>query len=324
MITAGTTTIRSLFPSRRPIDRPSRRSSTITPSTTSGCWPRSRSTRSPTTSSATAAVPGRLRGRACARAGDRDGHLGVGLLRLRQELVHQVSRLRPRPDAAYRRAAVPRPAARAHQRARAGDRSCARLAHTAADGGDHAGSRAGAVGGRRRPAQSSTSSTGRCCSGLGYSKEKKLAQLELRLERDGRLEEFKRPIRAVRGRWEDDPQRPAVGVARADKIVPAVLSRGFPTAGAFRRLRFSLAGDVRDLARRDARPHSAEDGHEQRALPDRRGGPIRGPPRRADPQSGRTGAQHQGAGQGRVWIVATGQQTLSEIVEKAAASIRPS
>src|SRR5947209_8067575 len=57
----------------------------------------------------------------------------------------------------------------------------------------------------------------------GYSKEKKLAELERRLDEMGRLDDFRAAYRRHfpdDGPWEDVHNDPLIGVARADAVVP--------------------------------------------------------------------------------------------------------
>lgn len=83
----------------------------------------------------------------------------------------------------------------------------------------------------------------------GFSKEKKTAQLEFTLVRQGNYEDFKRRYRErYKGEWEEIHNDPLIGVARAAEIVPQVLPGDFPTAESFRSLRFEEARDLRDLA----------------------------------------------------------------------------
>src|SRR5260370_35034824 len=64
---------------------------------------------------------------------------------------------------------------------------------------------------------------------VGYSKEEKLAHLELRLDREGSLDAFRQAYKAQFGTdWEADHNHPLLGVGRADQIVPQVLPREFP------------------------------------------------------------------------------------------------
>ena len=91
-------TVRTLFPNTRPIDRPIEKViDYYVDRRQRGCARKSRSTRSPTMSRATSAGFSSASGTASARAGHRDRHLGLGLLWLRQELVHEVPRLCSRP-----------------------------------------------------------------------------------------------------------------------------------------------------------------------------------------------------------------------------------
>jgi hypothetical protein len=83
----------------------------------------------------------------------------------------------------------------------------------------------------------------------GYSRDKKLAQLELTLHRRGKLDEFLHLYRErFNEEWYDIHNDPLVGNARAAQIVTTVLPKDFPTAESFSRLKFDLADNLRDRA----------------------------------------------------------------------------
>jgi len=86
---------------------------------------------------------------------------------------------------------------------------------------------------------------------VGYSREEKLAVLELRLEQDGRLDAFRQAYaeKFQGSTWDDVHNDPLRGVARADQLLPLFYPQDYPEPGIFRSLRFSLAIDVRDQAR---------------------------------------------------------------------------
>ena len=153
----------------------------------------------------------------------------------------------------------------------------------------------------------------------GFSKEKKLAQLEFTLERRGKLDEFHQKYQErYKDKWEAIHNDPLLGVARAAEIVPQVLPEDFLTPESFHSLRFEearnirdLAGEIIDLCRRRTKRDSILfliDGAGQYVAP--RGELILNLDGLA--------RNLKELGQGKVWVVATGQQTLTEIVEKAA------
>jgi hypothetical protein len=81
----------------------------------------------------------------------------------------------------------------------------------------------------------------------GYSKVEKVAQLEFRLHREGRLEEFKAAYHKQFGRlWEDVHNNPMVAVSHAAELAPHFYPQEFPDPNSFRSLQFSLAESLRD------------------------------------------------------------------------------
>jgi hypothetical protein len=153
----------------------------------------------------------------------------------------------------------------------------------------------------------------------GFSKEKKIAQLEFTLDRRGKYENFKKKYRErYNGAWEEIHNDPLIGVARAAEIVPEILPDDFPTPQSFRSLRFEEARDVRDLARdiidicrRKTRCENIL------LLVDEAGQYVAPRGELILNLDGLTRSLKE-LGKGKVWIAATGQQTLTEIVEKAA------
>ena len=153
----------------------------------------------------------------------------------------------------------------------------------------------------------------------GFSKEKKTAQLEFALDRRGKYEEFKERYRErYNGEWEEIHNDPLIGVARAAEIVPEVLPDDFPTPDSFRSLRFEEARDVRDLAREIIELCRRKTGHENILLLVDEAGQYVAPRGELILNLDGLARSIKELGKGKVWIAATGQQTLSEIVEKAA------
>jgi hypothetical protein len=153
----------------------------------------------------------------------------------------------------------------------------------------------------------------------GFSKEKKTARLEFTLDRRGKYNEFKNIYQQrYKGTWEDIHNDPLIGVARAAEIVPEILSDDFPTPDTFRSLRFEEARDVRDLAQEIIDICRRKTGHENILLLVDEAGQYVAP--RGELILNLDGLARclKELGKGKVWIAATGQQTLSEIVEKAA------
>ncbi len=153
----------------------------------------------------------------------------------------------------------------------------------------------------------------------GFSKEKKTAQLEFTLDRRGKYDEFKERYRGrYKGGWEEIHNDPLIGVARAAQIVPEVLPEDFPTPESFRGLRFEEARDVRDLAGEIIELCRRKTGHENILLLVDEAGQYVAPRGELILNLDGLARSLKELGKGKVWIAATGQQTLSEIVEKAA------
>lgn len=153
----------------------------------------------------------------------------------------------------------------------------------------------------------------------GFSKEKKTAQLEFTLDRCGRYEDFKRKYKErYNGEWHEIHNDPLIGVARAAEIVPQVLPDDFLTPESFRSLRFEEARDVRDLAQKIIDICRHKTGHENILLLVDEAGQYVAPRGELILNLDGLARNLKELGKGKVWIAATGQQTLSEIVEKAA------
>jgi hypothetical protein len=153
----------------------------------------------------------------------------------------------------------------------------------------------------------------------GFSKEKKTAQLEFTLDRRGKYTEFKEKYRGrYKGEWEEIHNDPLIGVARASEIIPEVLPDDFATPESFRGLRFEEARDVRDLAAEIIELCRRKTGHENILLLVDEAGQYVAPRGELILNMDGLARNLKELGKGKVWIAATGQQTLSEIVEKAA------
>lgn len=152
----------------------------------------------------------------------------------------------------------------------------------------------------------------------GYSKEQKLAQLEFQLDRDGRLEEFRAAYRAKYGDdWEAVHDNPLVGVPRADQLAPSFYPHEFPNPGDFRALRFSMADDVRKLASDMLDLVRRKSGYRNVLFLVDEAGQYVAPHGELILNLDGLARNLKELGQGRAWLVATGQQTLTEIVERA-------
>ncbi len=153
----------------------------------------------------------------------------------------------------------------------------------------------------------------------GFSKEKKLAELELKLEGDGRLEEFKAAHQAqFHEAWEAVHDDPLVGVPRADQLVTRFYPKEYPQPGVFNKLRFSLALDMRDQVRDMLDVIRRRSGHRNVLFLIDEAGQYVAPRRELILNLDGLARNIKELGRGQAWIVATGQQTLSEIVDGAA------
>lgn len=153
----------------------------------------------------------------------------------------------------------------------------------------------------------------------GYSKEKKLARLELTLEREGKREDFRAKYKERFGQeWETIHNDPLLGIARAAEIVPEVMPSEFKTPESFRTFRFEEATNLRDLASEMIDICRRRKGHENILFLIDEAGQYVAPRGELILNLDGLARNLKELGQGKVWVVATGQQTLSEIVEKAA------
>ena len=152
----------------------------------------------------------------------------------------------------------------------------------------------------------------------GFSKEKKLAEMEFTLEKRGKLDEFKQKYRErFNEDWEEIHNDPMLGVHKAAEIVPEVIPE-FESPHDFRSLRFELAKDVRDLARDIIDLCRRRTGCENILILIDEAGQYVAPRGELILNMDGLARNLKELGQGKVWIAATGQQTLSEIVERAA------
>lgn len=153
----------------------------------------------------------------------------------------------------------------------------------------------------------------------GFSKEKKLAQLELTLERQGKLDEFKAAYRKKFNEdWDKIHNDPLIGVARAAQVVPAFLPKEFATPEAFRQLRFEEGISIRDRAETMLQIARRRTGCQNVLFLIDETGQYVAPRGELILNLDGLARNFKELGQGKVWIVATGQQTLAEIVERAA------
>jgi hypothetical protein len=153
----------------------------------------------------------------------------------------------------------------------------------------------------------------------GYSKEKKLAQLEFTLDKRALTDRFHEAYRKkFSDEWEKIHNDPLIGVARAAQIVPELLPADFPSPEAFSRLRFEEAADVRTRAAEMIELVRKKTGRENILFLVDEAGQYVAPRGELILNFDGLARNLKELGQGKVWIVATGQQTLAEIIEKAA------
>ena len=155
---------------------------------------------------------------------------------------------------------------------------------------------------------------------LGFSKEKKVADLELRLEGEGRLEAFEVAYAKRypdKEPWREIHNDPSLAVTRASTLLKEFYPDDYADPAVFRQLRYQDSEDVGELAKRVIaliRQHRKcknviffVDEVGQYVAPRQElilnlDGLVR---------------SFKEVGQGSVWFVATAQQTLTEISEKA-------
>ena len=155
----------------------------------------------------------------------------------------------------------------------------------------------------------------------GYSKEKKLAELEFKLDAMGRYDAFQAAYRSKfpgKGEWLDVHNDPLIGVTRADQLVPEFFPDDFSHAGIFRSLRFEEAEDVRSQTQRMLDLARRKSGHENILFLIDEAGQYVAPRGELILNLDGLARNLKELGKGRVWIAATGQQTLAEIVEQSA------
>lgn len=153
----------------------------------------------------------------------------------------------------------------------------------------------------------------------GFSKEKKTAALEFKLDQLGRYDRFKKLYTEKhKGPWEDIHNDPLIGVARAAEIVPEVLPEDFKTKESFSALEFEEALTIRDIAERIIDLCRRRTKRDNILFMVDEAGQYVAPRGELILNLDGLARNMKELGQGKVWIAATGQQTLTEIVEKAA------
>ena len=154
----------------------------------------------------------------------------------------------------------------------------------------------------------------------GYSKEEKIAELEFKLDGQGLYERFQAAYREKfpgRGEWHDIHNDPLIGVARADQLVPLFFPDYKP--GHFRSVKFKHgARRWRSQAKRMIALARKTSGYKNVLFLIDEAGQYVAPRGELILNLDGLARNLKELGKGRVWIAATGQQTLAEIVEQAA------
>lgn len=145
------------------------------------------------------------------------------------------------------------------------------------------------------------------------SSDLKIAELELFLEGEGKLEEFKELYLAQRGkRWEEEHNNPLLAIPTADRLLPQILPDVYDTPGKFLALKFVPAIDVRARAAQMIDLIRRRSGSDCIVFVIDEAGQYVAPHRDFILNLDGLARSLKDLGRGKVWIVATGQQTLSE------------
>jgi len=158
----------------------------------------------------------------------------------------------------------------------------------------------------------------------GISKEKKIARMEMLLYKKGLYEKFKKAYKKqYNAEWESIHNDPLIGVNRAAEIIPILLPEEFQTPEKFRTLRFEEATNMRDISQEMIdlcyiKAKKIDPKIENIIfLVDEAGQYVASRGELILNLDG-LARNFKELGKGKVWIIATGQQTLTEIIEKAA------
>ncbi len=156
---------------------------------------------------------------------------------------------------------------------------------------------------------------------LGYSKEPKVAELELRLDQDGRLDEFRsahnREFKG-RGRWDEIHSNAHMAVLRASKIVPKFLPEEYPTSEAFATLQYTIEPTVEEMTARVWDLVRRKTGCQSVVFFVDEVGQYVAPRQELILNVDGLVRSFKEVGRGKAWFVATAQQTLTETSESAA------
>lgn len=155
---------------------------------------------------------------------------------------------------------------------------------------------------------------------LGYSGEKKLAQLELKLEERNQYDAFKQAYHALfQEEWLEVHNDAMLALGGAAELVPRFFPREYPTPDSFRSARWEEALDAREQVRRMLDLiHRWKPGCDAILFLVDEAGQYVAPKGSLILNLDGLIRNMKELGKGKVWMMATGQQTLQEIVEKAA------
>jgi hypothetical protein len=155
---------------------------------------------------------------------------------------------------------------------------------------------------------------------LGFSKEKKVAELELRLERDNRLDDFRKAYAARypgKEPWDVIHNDPTVAVGRASTLVTSFYPDDYKDPAEFRQLKVQPIENVGELAGRMIELIRRRKKCDNIIFFVDEVGQYVAPRQELILNLDGLARAFKEVGKGRVWFVATAQQTLQEISEKA-------
>ncbi|MCE5200791.1 MAG: BREX system P-loop protein BrxC [Armatimonadota bacterium] len=153
----------------------------------------------------------------------------------------------------------------------------------------------------------------------GYSRVKKTAHLELLLERKGQYDRFKELYESQYDEaWTDIHNDALLGVTRASEIVHEILPGDFKQPDTFGKLRSEEAQDARNLVEEMIAVIRRKAGRDNILFLIDEAGQYVAHNNSLILNLDGFARNVKELGKGKVWVIATGQQTLAEIVEKAA------
>jgi len=154
---------------------------------------------------------------------------------------------------------------------------------------------------------------------FGYSREKKLCWLELELDQRGLRERFEELYEEKFGSpWVDIHNDEMIGVANAAQIVPEVMPKEFPTPESFSELVSEKVETVQELGLRIIDVVRKKSSKQNILFLIDEAGQYVAPRSELILNLDGLARTLKESGQGRVWLVCTGQQTLTETSEQAA------